>query len=261
MSLFSESRIVIPDSLRDGETVGVGLSSWVHRLDAVAKVYTSNCEKDRDREIAVYGRLQPDMGSWHPAILRYYGVLEGYVVVVQFASNGTIRQYLSRDDREPPPLPVRLRWAEQATDAIAYVHSKRVLHSDISANNIFLDDNLNAMVGDFAASTIDDKPCLGLYETSHSHPDTQSPSEQSEIFALGSTFYEILVGEKPFEGRDVIEIEKSFRQGQFPSLEALPAFQDIISKCWTAQYGTVASLLDDVKEEGSVFQEYLLNLG
>lgn len=178
MPQLYESIAHIPKLIKDNETVGAGISSWVHRLDAVAKCYTSNDGKERDREIAVFERLCSDAKS---NILRYYGVWDR-CVILQFARHGSIRQYL-RSRTQTPSLSVRLRWAEQVTDAISFLHSKGILHCDISCNNIFLDDNFNAMVGDFAGSSIDGELCLGWYETSHSHPDTENPSEKTDLLS------------------------------------------------------------------------------
>lgn len=96
---------------------------------------------------------------------------------------------------------------------------------------------------------------MSWYESTHSHPDTESPSEKTEIFALGSTFYEILTGRKPYEGRDDAEVERAFRQGDFPSLKALPALGAIISNCWSGQFETLTDLLRDIKQEGTSIQQ------
>ncbi|RSL57393.1 hypothetical protein CEP54_008311 [Fusarium duplospermum] len=245
MSTLQESVVQVPYHIRHTETVGAGLSSWVHRLDAVVKCYMSDRGDERKREIAVYERLASD-AIWHNGIMRYYGVLDEKSVVLQFAPNGSIRQYLGRGLHVP--LSTKLRWAEQATDAIAFLHSKGIFHCDISCNNIFLDQDLNAMVGDFAGSALDQEQCLSWYETSHSHPDTEDPSAKSEAFALGSAFYEILVEKRPFEGTDECTIEKEIRCGRFPDLEQLPALKDAITKCWNQQYDSIDELLQDVKQ-------------
>jgi serine/threonine protein kinase len=255
MSRFSESTLYIPNSIRENETVGAEISSWVHRLDAVAKCYTA--DDNKEREIAVFERLCSDNLYWQRAILRYYGVLNG-CVILQFACHGSIRQYLrsqpNKSQPNKPSLPIRLQWAEQATEAISFLRSKGIMHCDISCNNIFLDGQLNAMLGDFAGSSIDGEQCLGWYETSHSDPDMEDPSEKTEIFALGSTFYEILTGRKPYEGRDDVEIERAFRKGNFPNLKSLPALNTVIFNCWRGQYQTTAELLQDLKKEGTLIR-------
>lgn len=80
MSRLYESTLNIPNLIRENETVGVGISSWVHRFDAVAKCYTADDNKERDREVAVFERLSSDSTLGQRAILRYYGLLDGCVI-------------------------------------------------------------------------------------------------------------------------------------------------------------------------------------
>lgn len=49
-----ESTLNISEPFRENETVGAGISSWVHRFDAVAKCYTADDGKEREREVAVF---------------------------------------------------------------------------------------------------------------------------------------------------------------------------------------------------------------
>ncbi|KAI0534269.1 hypothetical protein GGR58DRAFT_505480 [Xylaria digitata] len=49
-----ESILNIPECFRENETVGAGISSWVHRFDAVAKCYTADDGKERERERSPY---------------------------------------------------------------------------------------------------------------------------------------------------------------------------------------------------------------
>lgn len=136
---------------------------------------------------------------------------------------------------------------------MAFVHSENILHGDISCNNVFLDENLNAKLGDFAGSSIDNEPPLICYETSHEHPDNEGVSHKSEVFALGSTFYEIMTGSKPHEGFSDEAVHDGFSKVNFPSLTSLPAFGEIIAKCWDRTYATIDDLLEDVQIEGIAF--------
>lgn len=51
MSGFEESILPTPDSVRDNETVGAGLSSWAHRPDAVAKCYAPGRKLERGKSL------------------------------------------------------------------------------------------------------------------------------------------------------------------------------------------------------------------
>ncbi|KAF5965002.1 spindle assembly checkpoint kinase [Fusarium coicis] len=246
METSSESILQLSDRIKSTTTVGAGLCSWVHRLDAVAKCYNSNQTSEKQAEISVYERLE-SAHSWHDGIMRYYGILDGQCLILQFAKHGSIRQYLRRT---PQSLETKLRWAQQATEAVSHLHSMGILHCDISCNNIFINAELNALLGDFSGSSLDGKPPLTWYETSHCHPDMQEPTVKAEAFALGSTFYEILTGERPFDGMDECLIEDAYRSGRFPNLELLPALRRPIAKCWNQQYENIQELLHDIIEEG-----------
>ncbi|KAM0417143.1 hypothetical protein ACHAPT_012850 [Fusarium lateritium] len=113
---------------------------------------------------------------------------------------------------------------------------------------MFLDEGLNAIVGGFAGSTLDQEKGLAWYETGHSHPDAQDPSAKTEAFALGSAFYEMLLGKRPFEGMDECTVENEIQCGRFPELEQVPALKLVITKCWSQQYDSVDGLLRDVKQ-------------
>jgi len=154
--------------------VGAGITAIVARLDAVVKFFEPSKSHFLEREKLVYQRL-----GRHNGIVRYFGVLEN-AILLQFASQTSIRQYLARQKNQVP-LSLRLRWVKQLIDAVRFIHSRSVLHGDISCNNIFLDANLNVKLGDFAGSAIDDFPPLVCYETSHELPGKTSQLEPNSL--------------------------------------------------------------------------------
>lgn len=76
---------------------------------------------------------------------------------------------------------------------------------------------------DFAGSSIDGQDPLICYETSHEHPDIEGISAKSELFALGSTFYEIMTGSKPYSELSEAEITRAYKRGSYPNLSTLAA--------------------------------------
>ncbi len=236
-----------PCGLTGRDLVGMGITALVARLDAVIKWVRPDQLAYIERERRVYERL----GHSHDGILRYHGPVENGVIL-QYACNGSIRQYLATRT-EPVPLLLRFRWIEQVTATVAFLHSKGVLHGDISCNNIFLDRNLDTKVGDFAGSSIDGEEPLVCYETSHEHPEIQDIGVQSEVFALGSSFYEMMAGSKPYKELADHEICIAYSRGDFPSVTSLDACNGIIEKCWARGYDSMDSLLKDVRAEGMAF--------
>ncbi|MCJ1412918.1 hypothetical protein MMC19_007018 [Ptychographa xylographoides] len=236
--------IQYPLGLGMRDLVGVGITAFVGRLDAVIKFSKpSECDL-MEREKLVYQRLGRD----HCGILRYFGAI-GNALVLQYASHGSIRQYFI-GQQTSIPLSLKLKWVEQLTDVLCFVHSRNVLHGDISCNNVFLDEQLNVKLGDFAGSAMDDLPRLICYETSHELPGQDGISKRSELFALGSTVYEIMTGSKPHSGLSDEEVCVAFTRGGYPDLESLAAFKAIIIGCWTQSYASADEVLNDVKSEG-----------
>jgi serine/threonine protein kinase len=166
---------------------------------------------------------------------------------LQFASHTSIRQYVAR--QKQVPLSLRLRWVEQLFDAVRFIHSRSVLHGDISCNNVFLDENLDVKLGDFAGSAIDDLPPLVCYETSHELPG-EDISTRTELFALGSTVYEIMTGSRPYKDLPDHEVSAAFSEGRYPDLESVSTFRNTIMRCWKQSYTTAEDALRDVKLEG-----------
>lgn len=239
---MQESVIRWPLGLDLKDLVGAGTSGIVVRLDAVVKVYDPSRSRFLEREKLIYQRLGRD----HNGIVRYFGSLEN-AIILQFASQTSIRQYFSRQ-KKPVPLSLRLRWVGQLIDSIRFIHTRGVLHGDISCNNVFLDDNLNVRLGDFAGSAIDNLPPLTCYELSHELPN-EAISTRTELFALGSTTYEIMAGSKPYEDLSDDEISAAFADERYPDLESIPAFKSIISKCWKQEYASAQDVLLDVESE------------
>jgi len=102
---------------------------------------------------------------------------------------------------ELPLADKALRWSIQTAEALAYIHTKNVLQGDIGCHNLLLDNDDNVKLCDFAGSSIDgSKPYVG-YCKGFRRP-TEDPDKISigdELFALGSTIYEIWTTRRPYQ--------------------------------------------------------------
>ncbi|ELR09573.1 hypothetical protein VC83_05528 [Pseudogymnoascus destructans] len=112
----------------------------------------------------------------------------------------------------------RIRWARQIIEAVALVHEKGIVHADLALRQFFLDSDLNARLGDFGASGYPGQEALGMEGASHCLP--RNPDEPntfvSDLFALGSTLYELGVGDIPYRGLNDDLIENLYAKGDFP---------------------------------------------
>jgi serine/threonine protein kinase len=79
------------------------------------------------------------------------------MLVYEFMSNGTLRDWLSAKGKESLSFGMRIRVALGAAKGILYLHTEAnppVFHRDIKASNILLDPNFNAKVADFGLSRL-----------------------------------------------------------------------------------------------------------
>ncbi|RDL37127.1 uncharacterized protein BP5553_04560 [Venustampulla echinocandica] len=135
---------------------------------------------------------------------------------------------------------------ERIAEAINFIHGAGVIHGDLTRENIFLDENLNAKLADFAGSSIDGSPLPIAVTASHEYPGSLV-FVQGDLFAFGSSLYEIMTGHAPYNGLTDKEIHTLYSKGEFPNTEFLQAIGSTIRKCWHGQYCASDSATKDIR--------------
>lgn len=244
----------LPDlSVRGLEWLGAGISGLVFALDdhtVLKKAPTSAnlfCEResllDHVIERSIYERL-----GHHPRICEYkYPVRRGLVLE---RLKGPLRARLVElaNRGETPSHEQALKWSIHAAEGLAYTHQRAVLQADVGCHNLLLDQHDNVKLCDFAGSSIDGKPATVCYQLrSQSAIDTgQTVTVQSELFALGSTIYEIWTSRQPYQDETDDAVRRYYEDQRFPDLEGLPP-AEIIKKCWFASYSSAMDVVADLK--------------
>ncbi|KAJ0165797.1 putative receptor-like protein kinase [Colletotrichum tanaceti] len=82
----------------------------------------------------------------HERIIQLKGFSETGLYLER-AVNGSVAQHL--ESANPPPMQRRLSWCREAVEAVAWVHTKGVLHCDINPTNLLLDCEFHVKLADF----------------------------------------------------------------------------------------------------------------
>ncbi len=142
----------------------------------------------------------------HPNILTIhdYGEEEGLgYIVMEYVSGGTLKDLLNGQP---------MTWEEVATlilpvaRAIAYAHSRRIVHCDLKPANILLYRQDWPLLADFGLFQMRGTPDKGASGLVTGTPAYVSPEQltgekigrKSDIYSLGVILYELLTGRLPF---------------------------------------------------------------
>jgi serine/threonine protein kinase len=144
--------------------------------------------------------------SWHPhiaAVVDAGTTAKGQAYIVfELLSGGSLDDHITEG---PLPWPRAVSSMIQIADAVEAAHRADVLHRDIKPANILLDRLGVAKLGDFGIASMQDgtKTATGTLATTVAHAapelfDTRPASAATDVYALGSTLYNLLVGNPPF---------------------------------------------------------------
>jgi eukaryotic-like serine/threonine-protein kinase len=154
--------------------------------------------------------------------------------------------------RGPFPVPLAIECIMQACEALAEAHALGIIHRDLKPANLFLGEGVDGSpcvkVLDFGISRMSQRhglsaltdPGMVLGTPSYMAPEQMEGSDaldaRSDIWALGTILYELLVGKPPYTGDSLPQIFVKIMRSRRPKPSALRAgvrsgVDDIIAQC------------------------------
>ncbi|KAJ1299009.1 hypothetical protein BS78_01G498400 [Paspalum vaginatum] len=206
------------DGLAEENVIGEGGYGIVYRgtlhdatMIAVKNLLNNRgqAEKEFKVEVEAIGRVR------HKNLVRLLGYcVEGAyrMLVYEYVDNGNLDQWLHGDVGEVSPLTwdIRMNIMLATAKGLAYLHEglePKVVHRDIKASNILLDQQWNAKVSDFGLAKLlcSEKSyvttrVMGTFGyVAPEYASTGMLNERSDVYSFGVLIMEIITGRSPVD--------------------------------------------------------------
>src|SRR5579864_9334757 len=146
-------------------------------------------------------------------------------IVFEYVEGENLKQLLERSG----PLPVSqvIELGTQIADALAFAHAHGLVHRDVKPQNVLLDHAGDAKVTDFGiARSLDVEHGFTQTGTVLGTSNYLSPEQAAgaavtpatDVYSLGVVLYELLAGEVPFHGDNLVAVAMKHVTEHPPSL-------------------------------------------
>lgn len=239
------------DLILDGEQVAVKVLRTNFQTDAVAVARFQ-------REAKAMAELD------HPHIVRITDIGEEdgqQYLAMEYVAGQDLKEYI----KQHAPLSNReaVRIMGEILLAMRLAHARGIVHRDLKPQNVILTPNGSAKVTDFGIAVAFAETSLTQTNSMLGSVHYLSPEQargskatvQSDIYAMGIIFYEMLTGHIPYDGDSAVTIALQHFQKPLPSIiEENPnvpqSLENVVLKATakklTDRYKTVGEMYTDL---------------
>src|SRR3954471_8071519 len=166
----------------------------------------------------------------HPSILKVYDFVrrdERMWLVLEYVDGLSLEEVMKRAKRVPEAFACAV--ALEVCRALGHAHAHGVVHRDVQPKNILIGKDGSLKLANFSVAFDERMPTAPeLLEggTGYGGPAYMSPEQilgeradgRSDLFSLGVLLYEMLCGERPFDGPDDRSTSLRIRRDPVPPL-------------------------------------------
>lgn len=211
-----------PDFQR-GELLGEGATSFVYAASSplapgqslAVKILKPTGVGDESNKLRLLRSLKSSAGLSHPNLVKFYKAgqtADGRPFLLLERLKGvTLDQHLKRVKR----LPIQevLHIGQPMCDVLEYLHNEGVVHRDVKPENVFLTADGGLKLMDLEISRSQESEDLTKTGVAIGTPYYIAPEQargelrpESDQYALGVMLFEMLTGQKPFQGSGPVDL-------------------------------------------------------
>ena len=169
-------------------------NSKIYAMKKIDRQYASKIDENTvNQEIEIFKSMNS------PNITRYFKHFyqdSCLYIISEYVNNRDLSGFLSAYSSLEKPIEINTLWNifMQCISALKYIHSKNIIHKNISLFNIFMTENKIVKLGDFRLS-----PLAQIQELNKTNCPYQSPelkknlifTKKTDIYALGAVFHRL----------------------------------------------------------------------
>ncbi|KAF5449035.1 hypothetical protein F2P56_029523 [Juglans regia] len=179
----------------------------------------------------------------HKNVVQFIGACTkppSVCIVTEFMSGGSVYDYLHKQ-KGVFKLPSLLKVAIDVSKGMNYLHQNNIIHRDLKAANLLMDDNEVVKVADFGVARV--KPQTGVMTAETGTYRWMAPEviehkpydHKADVFSFGIVLWELLTGKLPYEYLTPLQAAVGVVQkGLRPTIpkNTHPKLVELLVRCW-----------------------------
>lgn len=269
---MSEKGRILADRYELKELIGQGGMADVYlayddilKREVAVKILRSSLTGDPIYITRFHREARAAAALCHRNIVEIYDVGEEddlYYIVMEYVRGQTLKELINK--RGALHYVEAVDIMKQVVSATALAHSMGIVHRDLKPQNILVTDSGIVKIADFGIASIQslsqvtqtDTIMGSLHYLAPEIARGEKATPQSDIYALGVVFYELLRGDVPFNGESPVNIALKHMRDEIPSVReynpAIPqSVENIIIKATAKntnnRYQCADDMLDDLE--------------
>ena len=184
-------------------------------------------------------------------------------MVMPFVEGTTLKRMVEKDG--PMEYEIAVNYMVQICEALKYIHSKDILHRDVTPDNVIVTPEQKIVLIDFGSARkfIDNKTqrqttiVKSGYAPLEQHSARSRKGAFTDIYSVGAVFYYLLTGERPIDATERV-LEKMAEPIELnPNIPL--QINSIIMKAMEMdgekRYQSAQELINDIFSDGSIDSE------